>query len=58
MDRRGESLMGHSGATNSEFLDRYGNRYFEPDILYEILEKVEYEKVDFEHIKKAIDRLF
>lgn len=44
--------MGHSGATDSELFNRYGNRYFEPDFLYEILEKVEYDKVDFNHINK------
>lgn len=51
--------MGHSGATNSEFLDRYGNKYFEPDFLYEILQEVEYDKkVNFEYISKEINRLF
>ena len=56
-DKRGESLMGHSGATDSELFNRYGNRYFEPDFLYEILEKVEYEEFNFEYILKEIDRL-
>lgn len=56
-DKRGESLMGHSGASDSELFNRYGNKYFEPDFLYEILEKVEYENLDFEHISKEIDRL-
>jgi integrase len=56
-DKRGESLMGHSGATDSELFNRYGNKYFEPDFLYEILEKVEYEEFDFEYISKEIDRL-
>jgi integrase len=53
-DKRGESLMGHSGATDSELFDRYGNKYFEPDFLYEILEKVEYLDMhpNFEKIKK------
>lgn len=55
-DKRGESLMGHSGATDSELFDRYGNKYFEPDFLYEILEKVEYLDMDlnFEKIQKVI----
>lgn len=55
-DKRGESLMGHSGATDSELFDRYGNKYFEPDFLYEILENVEYLDMhsNFEKIKKVI----
>lgn len=44
-DKRGESLIGHTGATDSELFNRYGNRYFEPDFLYEILEKVEYRNI-------------
>jgi integrase len=55
-DKRGETLMGHSGATDSELFNRYGNKYFEPDFLYEILEKVEYSDMDlnFEKIQKVI----
>lgn len=55
-DKRGESLMGHSGATDSELFDRYGNKYFEPDFLYEILENVEYLDMhsNFEKVKKVI----
>lgn len=56
-DKRGESLMGHSGATDSELFNRYGNKYFEPDFLYEILEKIEYKDIGFEYIKKEIDKL-
>ena len=56
-DKRGESLMGHSGATDSELFNRYGNKYFEPDFLYEILDEVKYEDIDFKHILKEIDRL-
>lgn len=33
-DKRGErNLMGHTGATDSELFNRYGNRYFEPDFI-------------------------
>lgn len=56
-DKRGESLMGHSGATDSELFNRYGNKYFEPDFLYEILEKVEYENFELKFISTQIDRL-
>ena len=40
-DKRGESLMGHT-RNDTELFNRYGNKYFEPDFLVEILEKVEY----------------
>ena len=57
-DKRGESLMGHMGATDSELFNRYGNRYFEPDFLYEILVEVKYDGFDFSNIKKEIEKLF
>ncbi|MFW2515837.1 DUF6538 domain-containing protein [Aliarcobacter butzleri] len=50
-DKRGESLMGHSRISDSELFNRYGNKYFEPDFLYEILEKINYKDVDFIYIK-------
>ena len=40
-DKRGESLLGHT-RNDTELFNRYGNKYFEPDFLVEILEKVEY----------------
>lgn len=57
-DKRGESLMGHSGATDSELFNRYGNKYFDPDFLYEILEKVEYKGIDLDRLSKNIEKLF
>ncbi|MCT7568109.1 DUF6538 domain-containing protein [Aliarcobacter butzleri] len=56
-DKRGESLMGHTGATDSELFNRYGNRYFEPDFLYEILVEVKYDDFDFSNIKKEIEKI-
>ena len=44
-DKRGESLMGHT-RNDSELFNRYGNKYFEPDFLVEILEKIKYKKLD------------
>lgn len=44
-DKRGESLMGHT-RDNTELFNRYGNKYFEPDFLYEILEQVKYKEMD------------
>lgn len=44
-DKRGESLMGHT-RNDSELFNRYGNKYFEPDFLIEILEKIKYKKLD------------
>ncbi|MCG3671912.1 DUF6538 domain-containing protein [Aliarcobacter butzleri] len=55
-DKRGESLMGHTGATDSELFNRYGNSYFEPDFLYEILVEVKYDDFDFSKIKREIEK--
>lgn len=56
-DKRGESLMGHTGATDSELFNRYGNSYFEPDFLYEILVEVKYDDFDFSKIKREIEKI-
>lgn len=56
-DKRGESLMGHT-RNNSELFNRYGNKYFEPDFLYEILETVEYGELNLEKFTEQIERLF
>lgn len=37
--------MGHT-RDNTELFNRYGNKYFEPDFLYEILEQVKYKEMD------------
>lgn len=46
--------MGHSGASDSELFNRYGNEYFEPDFLFEILEKVQYSEIEFSCLNKEI----
>lgn len=56
-DKRGESLMGHTGANDSELFNRYGNSYFEPDFLYEILVEVKYDNFDFSKIKREIEKI-
>jgi integrase len=56
-DKRGESLMGHSRISDSELFNRYGNKYFEPDFLYEILEKIEYSNLDLANIKEIVKKL-
>ncbi|WP_143145182.1 hypothetical protein [Arcobacter sp. LA11] len=56
-DKRGETLMGHS-RTDTELFNRYGNKYFEPDYLYEILELVKYKGLKFDKFTEQINKLF
>lgn len=57
-DKRGESLMGHT-RNDTELFNRYGNKYFEPDFLVEILEKVEYKglNVILDKVNSSIGKL-